>query len=117
MTTTLQELDEVLEAIKQAKATKDALFRFDLEALNRQRAHQFIRTHAPEIRAALELQAKLKGWRVMPMTGFKRSPDEQFEIYDPSGNGGVVLASDISDMTALRLIAALAAPPAQGEQP
>ena len=52
MTTLLQELDEVLIAIEQAKATKDALFRFDLEAINRQRAHKFITDHAPKIRAA-----------------------------------------------------------------
>lgn len=65
--TTLQELDEVLDAVKQAKLIKDFDIQREFVSLNRIRALHFVSTHAEEIRAALELQAKLEqGFMLVP---------------------------------------------------
>lgn len=56
MTTTLQELDEVLAKFQIQPDDMDVLL-----------ASLFLQTHAPEIRAALELQAKLEqGFVLVP---------------------------------------------------
>ena len=111
MTTTLQELDEVLA--KAPNPNQDTLdFIRDSKEFD-SFAGIFLIHHAPQIRAALELQAKLEqGFVLVP-----REPTEQMRrvLYRTrSGFGHDYMTREQASEIWIAMLKA--APPAQGEQ-
>jgi hypothetical protein len=51
------------------------------------------------------------GWRVMACTSSVPRPGDRWEIYDPSGSGGVVTSSEVADPVVRRLLDSLANTP------
>lgn len=118
MTTTLQELDEVLEN-KEGNESDDSTYPIQLNSFDA-KAGDFLRNHATEIRAALELR---QGWQPI-----ETAPEEsEFLVYMPNELRRIqvarrtkkimVIGSNFDfELTKPTRWMPLPAPPAQGEE-
>ena len=71
------------------------------------RMREFVRFAAPPA----ERVGVPDGWRVMRCTGSFPGDSDCWEIYDPSGSGGVITPSDVPEATVRGLLDALSAAP------